>query len=210
MRAVTLYIKYYYKAAPVNRELGYSDLHMLAKWYKQYQATGTFTKRIEGRQKFTEQQKRISLQYYQEHGQRISYTIKHLGHPSATTFKSWLNESYPDRTKCCISGGAMVEYPQEEKDQAVIDLCSRAGTSKEIADQHGVSRVTLYEWKKQLLGQERSCAMSRQKKYDLEPHKTALKDIDSNSSLDDLRAQTEDWNVRMQGWSGGYPASLGK
>ena len=82
----------------------------------------------------------------------------------------------------------MVEHPQEKKEQAVIDLCSRAGTAKEIAAQHSVSRITLYEWKKQLLGKERSCAMSRQIKRDLEPYKTALKDIDSNSVLDDLRA----------------------
>ena len=60
MRAVALYIKYYHKAAPVIWELGYPDRHMLVKWYKQYEATGTLTKRVEGKQKFTEQQKRIA------------------------------------------------------------------------------------------------------------------------------------------------------
>lgn len=71
-------------------------------------------------------------------------------------------------------------------------MCSRAGSAKEIADQHGVSRVTLYEWKKQLLGKERSCAMPRQEKRDLKPQNTAPKHFDSNSALDDLRAQTEE------------------
>ena len=191
MKAVGLYIKYHHKAAPVIRELGYPDRHMLVKWYKQYEATGTLPKKMKGRQKFTEQQKQMALQYYWEHGESIACTIRHLGSPGITTFKNWLNEAYPDRTKHCISGGAMVEYPQEKKEQAVIDLCSRAGSAKEIADQHGVSRVTLYEWKKQLLGKERACTMPRQKKCDLKPQNTAPKGINSNSTLDDLRAQTE-------------------
>ena len=38
MRAVALYMKYHHKAAPVIRELGYPDRHMLVKWYKQYEA----------------------------------------------------------------------------------------------------------------------------------------------------------------------------
>ena len=104
----------------------------------------------------------MALQYYWEHGQSIACTIKHLGYPSATTFKHWLNEAYPDRTRHCISGGAMIEYPQEKKEQAVIDLCSRAGSAKEIANQHGVSRVTLYEWKKQLLDADVASLLMRQ------------------------------------------------
>ena len=142
MKAVNLYIKYHYKAAPVIRELGYPERHMLVKWYKQYEDSGTLPKKMKGRQKFTEQQKQMALQYYWEHGQSIACTIRHLGYPGITTFKNWLNEAYPDRTKHCISGGAMVEYPQEKKEQAVIDLCSRAVAAKEIADQHGVSHDT--------------------------------------------------------------------
>ncbi len=40
------------------------------------------------------------------------------------TAKRWLNDAFPDRKKHCVSGGAMVEYPQEKKEQAVIDLCA--------------------------------------------------------------------------------------
>lgn len=55
----------------------------------------------------------------------------------------------------------MVKFPQEKKEQAVIDLCARAGSAKEVADAHGVNPVTLYEWKKQLLGGGKSTAMPR-------------------------------------------------
>ena len=56
----------------------------------------------------------------------------------------------------------MVEYPQEKKEQAVIDLCARNGSAKEVAQRHGVSRVTLYQWRKQLLGKEQSIAMQKE------------------------------------------------
>ena len=38
--AVKLYIKYWQKAAPVIRELGYPNRHVLVKWFKEYEATG--------------------------------------------------------------------------------------------------------------------------------------------------------------------------
>lgn len=38
--AVKLYIKYCQKAAPVIRELGYPNRHVLVKWFKEYEATG--------------------------------------------------------------------------------------------------------------------------------------------------------------------------
>ena len=41
MGAVEMYIKYPCKVAPVVSELGYPERHMLVKWYKEYEATGT-------------------------------------------------------------------------------------------------------------------------------------------------------------------------
>lgn len=37
---VKLYIKYCQKAAPVIRELGYPNRHVLVQWFKEYEATG--------------------------------------------------------------------------------------------------------------------------------------------------------------------------
>lgn len=56
----------------------------------------------------------------------------------------------------------MVEYPQEKKEQAVIDLCARNGSAKEVAQRHGVSRVTLYQWRKQLLGEEQKSTIKKE------------------------------------------------
>ena len=147
MAAVNLYIKYYYKAAAVIRELGYPNRHVLVKWFKEYESTGDLhRKSMRGRNpKYSEEQKQAALQFYQEHGRSITLTVNTLGYPGKTTFKQWLNEAFPDRKKYCVSGGAMVEFSQEKKEQAVIDLCARAGSAKEIAETHGVSRITLKE-----------------------------------------------------------------
>ena len=53
----------------------------------------------------------------------------------------------------------MIKCSQEKKEQAVIDLCSRSGSVAEVARCHGVSRVTLYQWKNQLLNKEPCVAM---------------------------------------------------
>lgn len=163
MTAVKLYIKYFHRASAVIRELGYPNRHVLVNWYKEYEATGDLhrTSQQGKHQKFTEDQKRIALEFYQEHGRSFTLTVRALGYPGMTTLKEWVNEAFPNRKKYCISGGAMVKFPQEKKEQAVIDLCARAGSAKEVADAHGVNPVTLYEWKKQLLGGGKSTAMPR-------------------------------------------------
>lgn len=56
----------------------------------------------------------------------------------------------------------MVRYPQEKKEQAVIDLCARNGSADEVAQRHGMSRVTLYQWRRKLLGKEQSIAMPKE------------------------------------------------
>ena len=44
----------------------------------------------------------------------------------------------------------MVQYPQEIKKQAVIDLRSRKEPANKIAQAYGVTCEALYVWKKQL------------------------------------------------------------
>lgn len=132
MKAVNLHIKYHHKAAPVIRELGYPERHMLVKCHKQYEAAGTLPKQMKGRQKFTEQQKQIALQHYWERGQSIACTIWHLGYLGITIFKNWLNEAYPDHTKHCISGGAIVEYPQKKKNRLLSTCVPAQGLQRKL------------------------------------------------------------------------------
>lgn len=196
MTAVNLYIKYYHKAAAVIRELGYPDRHVLVQWFKEYESTGELhqSSKLRKKSKYSEEQKQAALQFYQDHGRSITLTVNMLGYPGKTTFKQWLNEAFPDRKKYCVSGGAMVEYPLEKKEQAVIDLCARNGSAAEVAQRHGVSRVTLYQWKKQLLCQEPCVTMPKKpttpKSINTEIPGPTVEELQSEKSM--LEKQVDD------------------
>ncbi len=80
--AVKLYQKYGRRVAPVIRELGFPNRHMLVKWVKEYESTEDLHNFSKREPKFSEGEKKRALQYYQEHGKSIIVTIKALGYPS--------------------------------------------------------------------------------------------------------------------------------
>jgi len=49
------------------------------------------------------------------------------------------------------------------KQAAVIELCTREGGARLVAEKIGVSRPTLYNWKNELLGCEVQASMRRRK-----------------------------------------------
>lgn len=159
MRAVELYIQYDLQAEKTACALGYGTARNIQRWYKEYKETGVLHKKITREKKYSEQQKEAALNYYLEHGQNITKATKALGYPHRDTLSEWIDEAIPDRKRHCVSGGAMIECSQETKKRAVIDLCARRGAAQEVANTHGVSRVSLYRWKKNLLGEEKSTVM---------------------------------------------------
>ena len=163
MRAVELYIQYDLQAEKTACALGYGTARNIQRWYKEYKETGVLHKKITREKKYSEQQKEAALNYYLEHGQNITKATKALGYPHRDTLSEWIDEAIPDRKRHCVSGGAMIECSQETKKRAVIDLCARRGAAQEVANTHGVSRVSLYRWKKNLLGEEKSTVMIKQK-----------------------------------------------
>lgn len=54
-------------------------------------------------------------------------------------------------------------YTDEDKKEAVIDWVIRDKSVKEIADDYGVTSPTVYNWKEQLLDDERECKMKKDK-----------------------------------------------
>jgi transposase InsO family protein/transposase-like protein len=153
------------------------------QWYKEYKAYGDLHKEITRTEKYTEAQKQAALRHYESHGRCASLTIKDLGYPSKTLFKIWLNEAFPDRKKRCVSSRAMIECPQETKEQAVVALCARVGTAKDVAKAYGVSTVSLYKWKKQLFGEEHGVVMPK-KVCPIPENEAELK-----REIEDLRAE---------------------
>lgn len=68
----------------------------------------------------------------------------------------------------------MVQFSQEQKKDAVIELCAREGSAAAVADKLGVSRISLYKWKKELLGEDDATTMNRSGKLPLPEDKDVL------------------------------------
>lgn len=70
-RAVELYVKYECCAADVIRELGYPSREALRMWHRDWldeQGTGVSSQRGERYARYTEEQKRASVDHYLTHG----------------------------------------------------------------------------------------------------------------------------------------------
>jgi len=147
-KAIKLYIKYGKCAADVIRELGYPDRKTLVKWYKDYVVNGVLFQQYSRYPKYSLEQKKAAVDHYLEHGCNLSRTIRALGYPSRETLRSWCKELVLGWRNKCVGG---TKITQERKKEAVIALCTRTGTAKDIAKKYDIARETLYNWKKALL-----------------------------------------------------------
>ena len=89
-------------------------------------------------------------------------TVRELGYGSATGILRWLRETVPDKVSKPVQRNWKVDYPEEIKQAAVIDLCESNSSTADIAEKYGISRATLYEWKVQYIGKG-NCILKQQK-----------------------------------------------
>jgi transposase-like protein len=167
-KAVDLYIKYDLSAADTVRELGYPNRKSLALWYKEYLETGMLhEKHMGGKQHYSAKQKQAAVDHYLQHGKSLSRTARAMGYPSKEALRIWIDELAPSQRKICTSKTKQgkVEYTFEQKKEAVVDLCSRKGAAKEVAEVHGTTRERLYNWKTELLGKDPMPIMPKDEPY---------------------------------------------
>lgn len=89
-----------------------------------------------------------------EHGQFITKAVKALGYPSRQLLREWLLED--PRCDDTLRSRAVVNKPaatEEVKAKSVAALYKRETPAREIAEDFGVSRETLYGWKRDVLGE---------------------------------------------------------
>lgn len=201
MKAVRLFFEYDRSSAAVRRELGYPSRGMLRLWVKEFEITGTLHVAYRPRPpRFTPAQKKAAIDYYLEHGCNLSRTVKALGYPNRETLRFWLDEAIPNRRqpRTAKAGQDKVKLTSQQKEQAVKDLCLRDGTAKAVADQYGVSRETVYKWKNELLGKERSMDKYRRKEHDLGAVKAELEN--EVKTLEQKRKALEDkvYQLRLE------------
>ena len=110
--------------------------------------------------KYSQAQKELAVEHYLEHGRCISATIKALGYPGRGWLAAWIQELHPEPRARVV--GSSQELTSALKQAAVIAMCMRQGSAKAVAQELGVSRPTLYNWKNKLIGHEALATMKRQ------------------------------------------------
>jgi putative transposase len=180
IKAVKLYIKYDLSIADTVRELGYPNRKMLVRWYKEYKETGDLHKQYIKQPKYTTEQMKVAVDYYLEHGRNISRTVRIIGYPTREALAEWIDELAPGKRKVRIKRGTMVQFSQEQKRDAVIELCAREGSAAAVANRIGASRISLYKWKKELLSEEGANTMDGSGKPPLpDDRDTLLAEVES-------------------------------
>lgn len=174
IRAVELWLKYDKSEAAVIHELGYPSSNMLARWHQalqQEKAAGIIRDGYQRKGMYTAEQKHVAVEHYLEHGRCLARTIRALGYPCKEFLVRWCDELAPNRRK---RSSNTVQFSQEQKKDAVIAFCSRHASAKEVADSIGTNRASLYNWKRQLLGEENTMFKLSEQADDLPNDKEQL------------------------------------
>lgn len=148
LKAIKLYLKYESYAAVIN-ELGYPSRSSLRNWVNEHKQHGDVKKKFTRRSKYSEMQKQTAVDHYLEYGKCYSRTCRMLGYPSRVILRQWVMELAPQPRQFKRNG---VNLTSNEKEAGVLALLTRHTSAQEVANDIGVSRVSLYNYKDQLLG----------------------------------------------------------
>ncbi|NMF91649.1 IS3 family transposase [Aromatoleum petrolei] len=165
MRAVQLYIKLGKRVGATIRKLGYPTKNALKDWYREYERRhdlpGGY---VRTKPWYSDEQKRVAVEHYLIHGRCQAATMKALGYPCRITLSAWIDEYDPEARRRVV-GKIVTSKPRSEQQKraAVIDLCSRRESAREVAQEVGISRQTLYKWKDQQLGHEAPAYMTHRR-----------------------------------------------
>jgi len=162
IRAVELYIKLDKRVRATIRQLGYPTKNALKSWHREYERRLDLPKGYaRSKPKYSQEQKETAVRHYLDHGRCIAFTIKALGYPVRESLRSWIHGLHPELHARVVGRSNGVARPPAMKQAAVIALCTRQGGAHAVAQELGVCRPTLYNWKNQLLGREAPASMKR-------------------------------------------------
>lgn len=184
LKAIKLYFKYESYAAVIN-ELGYPSRQALRMWIEEHKEYGDVKKEITRQSKYTEKQKQDAVAHYLEYGKCYSRTCRMLGYPSRALLTQWVMELAPQPRKYIRNG---INLTSKEKEATVLALLTRNTSAQKVANDIGVSRESLYQYKEQLLGKDVSINKMKQ------PN-----DTDVNKLKDQVKQlQDEIYHLQMQ------------
>jgi putative transposase len=194
LRAVRLYLKLGRRIKATIRQLGYPTKNSLKAWYREFERTHDLRRGYHReKRQYTDEQKLRAVDHYMEQGHCSTYTIRCLGYPSREALRKWIRELRPEFAKA-VAGNSTERPPYRltEKLAAVVALNTRQGSVRELAEEIGVTRETLYNWHHQRLGGTPPTAMTtRRPPSALEQEREALL-----KELEALKAQVQ--HLRME------------
>lgn len=162
IRAVELYIKLGKRVKATIRQLGYPTKNALKGWFRQYERGLDLPKGYaRPKPKYSQEQKEVAVRHYLEHGRCIAATIRAQGYPGRASLVAWIEELHPQSRMRVVGKAERAPRPPALKQAAVIALCTRQGSAEVLAQEIGVCRPTLYNWKNQLLSREFAASMNR-------------------------------------------------
>ena len=174
-RAVKLYIKLGRRTAATIRQLGYPTKNSLKSWYREYKRCHDLpVGYVRSKPRYSDEQRNVAVEHYVTHDRCIAATLKALGYPARGSLAAWVDELHPETRKRVVGRASGVPRPAALQRAAVIELCTRQGSAKAVAEKIGVSRPTLYNWKNRLLGCEVPATMRRPNDSPPEPERAEL------------------------------------
>lgn len=153
-RDAVAFFKQGYSPREVTRMLNGPSWWAVNRWHDEFVATGTLKERRVREGKFTDEQKRAAVDHYLANGKNQSKTVEALGYPSRTLLCAWVDELAPgERRRTKPHGRANAAGPAEKAE--IVSRCCSAppGSIKKMALAEGIDPVTLYNWRKELLGE---------------------------------------------------------
>jgi len=175
LRAVKLYIKLGKRCKATIRQLGYATKNSLKAWHDEFQGRGDLKDGyFRPKEKYSEDQKNAALDHYANHGRCIAYTTKTLGYPGLAKLREWVRERFPETAHFVIGTRGRPRATLAAKRASVYELCTREGRAQDVARKLDVDRVTLYNWKNQLLGREAPASMKCDKRLPAESDREKL------------------------------------
>ena len=84
--------------------------------------------------RYSTEEKQQAIDLYFKNGCNMKKTVRELGYGSATGILRWLRETVPDKVSKPVQRNWKVDYPEEIKQAAVIDLCESNSSTADIAE----------------------------------------------------------------------------
>lgn len=149
IKAVQLFLKYDCSCTATIHELGYPSVSALRKWYKEYLISEELHREHRRKSKYSEKQ--LAVNHYFEYGQCYERTIRILGYPNRKSLRKWCEKLAPKSRKLRKS---TIKLTQEQKKDMLKKFYQPQINRKNLAENEGVSRAALYQWKNMYLGKD--------------------------------------------------------